>query len=531
MTFTVSTTHFGVNVDSGGTTDAMTKLSKSAPITNVFVLMLENHSFDNMLGQSHITGITCPPPGTSNSYDGTDYPVGSPAPAAMPTSPGHEFDDVLEQLCGPGSTYPRGGPYPAVYTTGYVANYATTTSEGPVPPTADIGQVMLGFDTAIQLPVLYQLATTFAVCDHWYSSIPGPTWPNRFFLHGASSAGLDHSPTEKEIIGWEVPGFGFVYPRGSLFQALTGVGLNWRIYRDDTDAYSDDRQNGSLFGAVPQVSALQGVTLLDCRSLAGFAADLQGPYPYQYTFIEPNYGDVTGNTYRGGSSQHPTDDVYGGEGLIKAVYEAIRNSPAWNTSLLIITYDEHGGYYDSVAPPAAPAPDDGSGSGLNESGFAFDQYGVRVPTVVISPWIGAGTVDSQAYDHSSVAATVERLFAFTHLTERDASANDVRGLLSLPAPRTDAPTTLNSPAPPAVARVTSAEDLAADDAEPIDATGNLPGFLGVALKAHWELSSGSEDDRRTLLAEFDAISTRGEARAFIARALAKADAAQAGKPR
>jgi phospholipase C len=155
---------------------------------------------------------------------------------------------------------------------------------------------------------------------------------------------------------------------------VSPAGLTWRIYNDDTDAYSDDPQDGSVFGAIPQVSALKGVTLLDANSLTHFAADLQRPYTCQYTFIEPNYGDIT-SSYRGGSSQHPMDDVYGGEGLIKAVYEAIRNSPVWDTSLLIITYDEHGGFYDSVKPPAATPPNDGSPSTHNQWGFTFAQLG------------------------------------------------------------------------------------------------------------------------------------------------------------
>ena len=157
------------------------------------------------------------------------------------------------------------------------------------------------------------------------------------------------------MVGWETPGLGFTYPHGSIYDAVSRAGLTWRIYNDDTDAYSDDPQDGSVFGAIPQVSALKGVTLLDANSLTHFAADLQSPYTIQYTFIEPNYGDIT-SSYRGGSSQHPMDDVYGGEGLIKAVYEAIRNSPVWDTSLLIIIYDEHGGFYDSVPPPRPPRP-------------------------------------------------------------------------------------------------------------------------------------------------------------------------------
>jgi phospholipase C len=538
----VSTSHFTITTASGRATNGMTRLRDFSKITNVFVLMLENHSFDNIFGQSGIPRITHAGPGDSNSYHGTRYAAGRPAPVVMPTDPGHEFTDVVEQLAGPGAAYPPGGAYPPITRSGFAANYATTTTEGPVPPAADIGQIMLGFDTPTQLPVLYQLATEFAVCDHWFSSLPGPTWPNRFFVHGASSAGLDHSPTAEEMAEWSLPGFGFTYPRGSLFGALSRAGLTWRIYHDDTDAYSDDPQIGAILGAIPQVAALQEVTLLDTHSLTRFAAELQEPYTVAYTFIEPNYGDVAGS-YRGGSSQHPMDDVHGGEGLVKAVYEAIRNSPAWNTSLLLITYDEHGGFYDSVAPGPATPPGDGSSAALSKFGFTFSQLGVRVPAVAVSPWIPAGTVSHSGYDHSSVPATVERLFGLPALTARDKAANDLRPLLTAPEPRTDAPARLHDPAPPAPRPAAETAEaagalgggtpgggaLAARDREPIPQTGNLPGFLAIMLKTDAELSAG-DDEREAARARHATVSTRGDARAYIAYVMAKARTAKAAAP-
>jgi phospholipase C len=527
LAFAVSATSFDINLASGRCTDGMTRLSGFSKITNVFVLMLENRSFDNVFGQSGIPGLTHATPADGNAYQGVTYAVGRPAPKAMPTDPGHEFQDVLEQLCGEHVNYPHGGPYPAINVSGFAANYATSTTEGSPPSSADIGQIMLGFDTSAQLPVIYQLATEFAVCDAWFSSLPGPTWPNRFFVHGASSAGLDHSPTPEEIGRWEIPGLGFTYPHGSIFEALSGARLAWRIYGDDTDAYSDDPRDGSVFGAIPQVSALKGVTLLDVRSLTRFAADLQSPYPYQYTFIEPNYGDITG-TYQGGSSQHPMDDVYGGESLTKAVYEAIRNSPVWDTSLLIVTYDEHGGFYDSVAPPPTTPPGDGSPGTLSKFGFTFNQLGVRVPAVVVSPWINAGTVDHAVHDHASVPATIERLFGLAALTARDAGANDVLALLTEARPRTDAPAILNNPAPPAPRAAIEPETAQARLSQPIPDSGNLPGFLQIMLKTDLELSATAQE-RDEALARRAAVTTRGDARSYINYVMAKAYAAKTGR--
>lgn len=528
LTFTVSTTEFYVARTSGGCTGSMTRIAPYAPITHVFVVMLENHSFDNMFAMSGIKGITAATTSDSNLYNDETYYVQSSAPLSLPTDPGHEFPDAVEQLCGQNASYPPGGPFPPIDNSGFVANYATTLSEGTgLPPPEDFGDVMACFTTPTQLPVLYQLATEFALCDQWYSSLPGLTWPNRFFVHGASSSGLDANPSNTQIAEWEVPGEGFNYPNGSIYDALRGADIPFRFYRD-SDAwgyslYSDDPLSGSVLGSVPQVSSLSGVTLDEIFSLRQFASDLQGPYPYPYTFIEPHYGEVMDNTYRGGSSQHPMDDVYGGEHLLASVYAAIRNSPYWDTSLLIITYDEHGGLYDCVAPCAAPPPGDNPNYGYNVNGFNFDQYGVRVPAIVVSPLIPAGTVDHTLYDHSSVPKTLEEMFGLKPLTQRDAAANDVLHLLSLATPRTDCPTSLNSPAPlfkAARPRLT-AQERALSDAQPVPQSGNAVGALHNLLKAEIELSARTPPEIAAIKARFEAIQTRGQARAYAASVMEK----------
>ena len=176
----------------------------ASPIQHVFVLMLENRSFDHMLGFSGITGsdaATGQPTGINgltgaetNQYSGQSYRVIQPAGYTMPVDPPHEFPDVLGQLCGQGAVYPSGGHYPAIVNSGFVASYAAAGGSDP-------GQIMRAFAPG-QLPVLNALAREFVVCDNWYASMPGPTWPNRFFMHAASSNGLDHSPTTAEIVLW-----------------------------------------------------------------------------------------------------------------------------------------------------------------------------------------------------------------------------------------------------------------------------------------------------------------------------------------
>ena len=388
-------------------------------IRNVFVLMLENRSFDHLFAYSGIADIRCATPQNANAIGDVPYPSGPGAPDPLSTDPGHEFQDVLLQLTGSTTPYPAGGPYPPITNGGFAASYASSTSEGAVPHSDHVEDIMLGVDTARQVPALFTLATRFALCDHWYSALPGPTWPNRYFLHGASSSGLDDSPTSAQIALWTA-GEGFRYANGSIFDQLGAQ--RFRIYHDET---------GPALGCLPQVTSIQGVHFLEAGNLDHLAEDLADPggYPYAYTFIEPSYGDVAATTYAGGSSQHPQDQLAGGDALVRRIYETLRQSPVWRQSMLIITYDEHGGFYDSVPPGPVVPPGDVPPDSLSRHGFDFSVRGVRVPAVVVSPWIADGVVDSTEYDHTSVLATLECLFDLAPLTARDAAANDLLHLL------------------------------------------------------------------------------------------------------
>jgi len=485
-----------------------------SPITNVFVLMMENHSFDNMLALSGIPGIVAATTANSNSYKGNTYHVQGNAPGSMPTDPGHEFTDVVEQLAGEGAHYPSHGKYPPINNSGFAANYATTTTEGPAPPAADIGDIMKCFNTQPQLPVLYQLASQFVVCDHWFSSLPGPTWPNRFFLHGASSNGLDHSPSTAEMTEWETVD-GFKYPHGSIFDLMNSKGITWRLYHDTS---------GPIEGSVSQVSAIHNIELWDVHELSTFQSDIKSSsYPYQYTFIEPNYGDVVNGSYEKGSSQHPMDGVANGEALIAKVYESIRSSPLWNSSMLIITYDEHGGFYDHFPPgPAQPPGDGGDSSKYNQFGFTFAQYGVRVPAVVISPLL-TPAVDHTVYDHASVLATLEWLFGLPPLTQRDATANVINGVVTAAKPRTDTPATLERPAQQVEKPSLTTQELAARELEPVPDRSSLTGFLGTLLKADSKLSA-TPAERAAAIARFQSIKTRGDARKYLLEVMVKVQA-------
>ncbi len=475
-------------------------------IEHLFVLMLENRAFDHMLGFSGITGLDAVTGDSTqidgltgsefNNFNGSVYRVRAGADNVMPVDPGHEFTNVLVQLCGAGATYAAGETYPAINNTGFVASYAASGGA------ADPGEVMKCFAPA-QLPILVALAQEFAVCDNWHASMPGPTWPNRMFAHAASSGGLDHSPTTEEIVEWETIG-GFRFKAGSIFDALKKKCVSRRLYAGDD---------------FPMVAALKGISLSDIRHYGNLAGDLAQPtYPYSYVFVEPSY-DVL-NEYKNSTSQHPLTDVTLGEGLIKETYEAIRNSPHWNSSVLIITWDEHGGFYDHAIPQSVVAPGDTQPQDKhNQFGFTFEQYGPRVPAIVISPLVPKNVIDHRLYDHASIPATIESFFGVDALTERDAKANCLDALLSLNAPRTDTPTTLPSPATvgagPAVMNMMVPDlsmTVAARPNETVD-QGTLPVILHSALRQDLEMSP---EQRTVILQRVRSIKTREQARQYLA---------------
>jgi phospholipase C len=490
-------------------------------VKNIFVLMLENRSFDHMLGFSALTGTdaqTGQPTAVRglggsevNTYDGQPYRVSMQVSDPMPVDPGHEFLDVLEQLCGSEAVYVSGAPYPPLTNAGFVSDYALSHTKGQGNAAGDFGQIMAGFGAG-QLPVLQALAANFAVCDGWYASMPGPTWPNRLFALAASSDGLDHSPTTDEIITWETID-GVAFTHGSIFEALRRKSTpGWRIYAGDE---------------FPMAAALKGVELLEIRAFSEFAADVaSAAYPALFTWIEPNYGDVVDDTFQGGTSQHPRDSVGGGEGLIKATYEAIRQSPLWESSLLIVTWDEHGGFFDHVAPPATVPPGDTApGSKYNEYGFTFGQLGVRVPAVVVSPFIPGKLIDHRTYDHSCIPATVQAAFDLPPLTQRDRAARSLLSLHSLGQARTDAPNVLPS-ANPSAAKLT-VQQLPS----PLDGVdgGNLPVFLHIAMRH--DLALSPPGSAPAILARVKAIRTRAQAAQYLAAVSAKVRAARAARAR
>ena len=482
---------------------------KQDRIKHVFIVALENRPFDHMLGLSNIQG-TDAMSGQPTTIDGLNEsnnwnldPNGkkvfatAPADWAMMHDPGHEFPDVKEQLCG------AGGDYPHINNSGFVTNYSHINHDNPA-------EIMKCYSPE-QLPVLTALAREFAVCDHWYSSMPGPTWPNRFFVHAASSGGLDHSPSNLDMAS-SILFNGYKFDNGTIYDSLDEEDIKWTIYHGDE---------------LPQALVISGMHLKllegHFKDFEDFAGDVSHPgYSTSYIFIEPSYGHVLtqGGTFKCGNSQHPLDDITRGERLLKNIYEIIRNSPHWESSVLIITYDEHGGFYDHVAPPEAIAPGDSiTDPENNRYNFDFKRLGVRVPAVIVSPLIPKGSIDHTVYDHTSLLATAEDIFGLTPLTERDKHANTFKHLFSLETPRMDAPTTLPEPANSGIrcddeevnAVTPTVAAYAADATAPVDPS--LQGFMHVAFLRDLHVSPPEEKER--LAAKYRNINTRLEAKQYL----------------
>jgi len=413
-------------------------------IKHIFVLMMENRSFDHFLGFSGITGTdtqTGQPSAaevltgneTNSNTDDASHPTFKVDQSAGDTTVGqhdvlHQFSDVTVQLCGTEHLQLDGAPYPTVDNSGFVTDYAAFSDK------SNPGEPMRCFAQKY-VPILNQLAKEFVLCDHWYSSMAGPTEPNRMFAHAATSGLWDDSPGPGDQLKDEVfDSKGIHFDTGTLYDRLRDKKVPFRIYSGD---------------GVPNVALLEGIGLSDVDLFEDFEKDVRDPgYDAAFTFIEPYYGTLDQYLKGLGSgwkddlervaieelkallqeagllaapqpinSQHPGNSVFEGESLIKKVYESIRGSPHWNESMLILAWDEHGGFYDHVRPPRA-AP---TGSRGQAHGFMFDQYGPRVPAVVISPLCPQGMIEHQKLEHSAIPATVEQVFGLQPMTVRDSS--------------------------------------------------------------------------------------------------------------
>jgi phospholipase C len=331
------------------------------PIRHIVVLMLENHSFDQILGCMQTTYPALAGVDDKNPRTNCDYPDGKTQFAqevteatAIPLDPHHEHVNVMRQLansCG-----------------GFVSDFAQSYGKS----TPEERKQIMGYYRLGDLPVIHTLAQNFMICDHWFSSLPGPTWPNRFFVHSGTSKGHVKMPAGIYIKDEHC------YDQYTIYDELERKQIKWGIYHH----------------GMPQSITLERLwdKFDHFHRIDSFYKDAAGPadgFP-QYSFIEPSYGGDDQN------DQHPPTDIRKGEVLIARVYNAIKqNDELWKSTLLVLLYDEHGGFYDHVIPPPAEPPD------KFVSEYEFDQYGLRVPAVLVSPWVEKN-FNNIVFDHTSL---------------------------------------------------------------------------------------------------------------------------------
>ena len=451
-------------------------------LDHVVVLMFENRSFDNLLGRLY-------EPGEVESFEGVsgkelsnpvpDWAEHRPAegvlryevaPSMNTPNPdsGEELPHINTQLFGtldeanrfklePGESFnePREGQLPSM--DGFVADYISVLTDelGRQPTVEEYAQIMTGY-TPEQMPVMSAIARGFATFDHWFCDVPTCTYPNRSFFHAGSSSGF--------VVNTSPPGS---FPRENkaetLFERLEAAGLTWKVYCDPPSHYS-------LTGII-HASRLAPRFATNFFSTRQFFEDAENGELPTYSFIEPQiigwnhndmhppFGGVVATMAKAkgldaeGLHFDPPSSLIAGEDLLARIYDAIRSSSSTtgsnhlNTTLLV-TFDEHGGTYDHVPPPAA-VPPDGNGT-PGQMGFTFDRSGVRIPTLAISAWIPEKTVVNAEHRATSLLATMrERYNLGDPFSAREASAPSFADVFTLttPRPQEDWPEVVARPVP------------------------------------------------------------------------------------
>ncbi len=452
--------------------------SGTPTIEHIVVLMLENRSYDNFLGglyldtpapagQADLNGLGPNPAAFTNVNPAGGAPIAmaTAANTTVPsTDPGETVEDMAQQIYGLTEekwwwdTYPTAAG-PLGMMGGFTTNYACQKT---CPPPQDV----MTYFTPAQIPVTAFLAANFAVSDCWYGSAPLQTYPNRAFAHcGAPGYGFEYSYlNDSDYILEDLPLGLNIVTLPSIFSKLDDVlgtknGPNWKVYFHDFAnamvlervyqlAQRSDNVNVATFDnsdwgtGCPKNLGANPPTFLDDVA--------NGTLP-KYAFIEPRYtGDYATNTCAP-NSNHPgvgafphifrsnykiPTDVINGEILLATVYNAIRNSPYWENTLLIVTYDEHGGLYDHVTPPGAAQP--GPSCPPGSDSYDFKTLGPRVPALLISQWVAAGSTfrpsanATQPFDHTTLIKTVWDCFGLGDgsLTHRDAAAESLMAFVN-----------------------------------------------------------------------------------------------------
>ncbi len=426
-------------------------------IKHVVVLMLENRSFDHMFGFAaapagqtieNLVGKNLSNllnPAKPESANNPKILAKKTAPFAVhdKEGPSHSFNGTNVQLCDD-----RSGPSAQhlIKNNGFVRNYKDHLLQSThTVDKSNLAEVMKSFSPT-QLPAINALARDFCLCDHWFCEVPGPTMPNRMYIHAATSEGYVHNAF---------------------------AGHSWATYFHD-------------FNEVLQFKALTKTPDHFRRFDERWKSDVANGKLATYSFILPRFMNKTNAR---ANSQHAPEDVRFGEHLIADVYDALAaNQPLFNETALIVTYDEIGGFYDHIAPGNARNPDGQDSPNPDDNAtfqvpsFKFDRLGLRVPTLIVSPWIPKGVVENRNLQHTSVIKTMSGATSFADLFKK----------LNAPRPATDMPKKLPRPslADGVVSAVAGVPIDPAD--EPLDPLAKewLEGTIKLTAKSHAVMALG-----------------------------------------
>jgi phospholipase C len=452
-------------------------------IEHVVVLMFENRSFDHVFGAlPGVNGVLGPDGQVNQEYYNLPYPLEpvseknkpvhlSPADPniPMPHDFNHDFGDgMMPDRFGP--IFQRTTHH---FNSGYVNGQPTHTISTPPPPThpatnsgflttrvkdKEQGPSALSYFEHGALSVLHELATQFVVCDNWFCDMPGHTMPNREFMH-CGGTGIVVPPGQQPEGGGINDTDSMPNTGPTIFDLIEQhTKKTWKMYTPMTMDGKKGQLDTRFLNSNVQYSSSTGIPI------SQFAQDVKTGLPL-YSFImcwQPHATEWTD------TSMHPNSMMQAGENLLAAVYNALRNSPSWEKTLLVVTFDENGGMYDHVVPPATHPPNPGyiakqsdcKGASPNpwllNSCFDFSILGFRIPVLLISPWLARG-VDHTQYQNTSVLRFLEDMISTStplYLTERDRKATSIAAAFSqfgLDRARTDTPdrirTLRNSPDP------------------------------------------------------------------------------------
>jgi phospholipase C len=351
-------------------------------IDHIVVLMLENRSFDHMLGYLSLSGRRPDIDGLrrehSNEHEGRSYPVHHLGTTAVDLDPDHSAGAIDQQLAD-----------------GTMSGFVTSAAEILAARGVEGGDpaCVMGYYDASDVPVYDHLAEEYALCERWFSSVPGSTMPNRLYaLCGHAAGSRDNRPSYLPPL----------YHQASFVRHLDAYGVSWRWYSFDPGSLRLADVGYRLghhdrFGYVSK-TGLPWRSVFDLTvnaNLPSFLEDVAAGTLPAVSWIDPAFTNFNPLGFPV-NDDHPPADIQDGQDLVLAVYDALAAGPQWERSVLVVIYDEHGGFFDHVPPPDAPDDDPAE----------FGRYGVRVPAIIVSPWVERRSVCSTVFDHTSIIKTI-----------------------------------------------------------------------------------------------------------------------------